>query len=51
MDSRTQYLTVEIRALNKTNTHFAWRPEHQKELEHTKDLTTHLLPVHPFKRG
>ena len=44
-------LSAEIRALSKTNTHFTWRPEHQKELEHIQQQATQLLPVHPFKRG
>ena len=44
-------LSAEIRALNKTNTHFCWRPEHQKELEYIKQQANRLLPVHPFKKG
>ena len=44
-------LSAGMRALNKGNTHFAWRPEHQKELEHIQHLANQLLPVHPFKRG
>ena len=44
-------ISASIRALNKGNTHFAWRAEHQAELEHIQDLATKLLPVHPFKRG